>query len=73
MHNRIYRAADCYYEMLANTWQEINHHLNVCCSTNSAHIEIYCTHKKLCKVQCLKMYLFLQYALWLKLCFILPF
>jgi hypothetical protein len=41
-HDRIIRAAECITnEMLTSTWQEIEHHLDVCRATVGAHIEIY--------------------------------
>jgi len=37
----VIRATVCVTnEMLANTWQETEYHLNVCCVTNGAHTEI---------------------------------
>jgi len=38
----IIRDADCITnEMHASTWQEIEHCLDVCCTTNGAHTDIY--------------------------------
>jgi len=35
------RAAECITsEMIANTWQETEYHLDVCHATSGAHIEI---------------------------------
>jgi hypothetical protein len=42
------------------------YHLDVCCATNGAHIEIYLAYKKLGEVQCLEMDQFFLYTSWLK-------
>jgi len=60
----IVRAAECVTnEMLVSTCTDTEYRLDVCRATSSAHIEMYRTHKKLCEVQCLKMYRFLQHTL----------
>jgi len=41
--------------------------LDVYHAANEAHIEIYCAHKKLCVVQCLRMFRFVRYALCLNI------
>jgi len=65
----IIRAAECITnKMLASTCKETEYSDDVCHSTNGAHIEFYWTWKKLCEVQCLKMYQFLHYTLQLKIC-----
>lgn len=33
-------------EILANTWKEINFHLDLCCVTSGTHIQIYLTVNK---------------------------
>jgi len=53
--------------MLASTWQETEYHIDMCCATYGAHIEIYWAHEKLYEIQCLEMCRFLQYTLWLKI------
>jgi len=45
----------------------------VCRATNGAHIETYRAYKELCEVQSLKIYRFLQYTLWLKICIMFYF
>jgi hypothetical protein len=53
--------------MLVSTWRETEYRLDVCRDTNGAHIEMYWAQKKLCEVQCLKMYRFIKYTIWLKI------
>jgi len=58
LHDRIFRAAECVTKEINSAWvggKKLNIIL-MCHATNSAHIEIW-AHKKLCEVQCLKMYL----------------
>jgi hypothetical protein len=60
--DRIVRAAECITnEILASTWREAEFRLDVCGSTNGAHIEM-----ELCEVQCLKTYQLLQYIVYLR-------
>jgi len=41
LHSRISRATYCATnEMVANTWKETECHLDVCCATKGAHMEI---------------------------------
>jgi hypothetical protein len=41
LHDRIIRGPECVTsEVVANTWQETEYHLDVCCATNGAHIHI---------------------------------
>jgi hypothetical protein len=55
------RAAECVTnEMLVSTGRETECGLDVYRATNGAH-------KQLCEVQCLNMYRFLQYTIWLKI------
>jgi hypothetical protein len=62
LSDRIIRAAT--NQMLANTWQETEYCLDMCCATNSPHVDIYLAHKKLYEVWCLKKYQFfpIQFA-----------
>jgi len=58
LRDRIVRAAKCVTnEMLVSTCPDTEYRLYVCCATSGAHIEIYWADKKLCEVQCLKMYI----------------
>jgi hypothetical protein len=62
------RAADgITNETLANSRLETQRRLDVCCTTNGIDTEIYRPLKEPFVVQCLKMYLFLQDTLWLKI------
>jgi hypothetical protein len=54
-------------EMLAGTWRETEYRLDVSRVTNGDYTETCWAHKKLCEVQGLKMYRFLQYTLWSKI------
>jgi hypothetical protein len=57
LHEKIIRPAQSVtYEILGKK----QYHLDVCYATNVARVEIYQAHEKLCVVQCLKMYQFLQ-------------
>jgi len=57
LHDRIVRAAECVTnKMLSSTFQETEYHLDVGHVINTANIENYRALKKLCEVQCLKMY-----------------
>jgi len=52
------KAAECVTnEILVSNWRETEYRLNMCHASNGAHTG----------VQCLKMYRFLQYTLWLKI------
>jgi len=65
-------AAECITsDMLANTWQETDRHLDVCCATNGAHIETCWACKKICGAHCLKVHTFLQYTIWLMILYVL--
>jgi len=60
MLDGIIRTSECVTnETLTNTWPEIEYRFDRCCATNCAHIAICRARKKLCEVQCLKMYQFL--------------
>jgi hypothetical protein len=56
LHERIIRTAECITNGMLNTWQEAEYHLDVWHATNGAHIGTYRAHKKLCEIQCLKIY-----------------
>jgi hypothetical protein len=66
LRDRTVRAAErISNEMFPSTWWETEYRLDVCRASNGAHTEIYRAHEKLCEIQCLKMYRFIQYTLWL--------
>lgn len=48
--------------ILANTWRETAHRLEVCRDTNEAHTEIYCVYNKFDDVKCLNIYEFLIFT-----------
>jgi hypothetical protein len=68
IRDRLLRAAEWVTnEMLTNAWRETEYSPEAFRVTDVVHIEICWAHKKLCKVQCLKMYRFVQCASCLKI------
>jgi hypothetical protein len=68
LRDTILRAAESVTnEILSSTWRETECRLDVCLATNGGHIEICGAYDKLREAQCLKMYRFLKYTLWLKM------
>jgi len=67
LRDTILRAAESVTnEILSSTWRETECRLDVCLATNGGHIEICGAYDKLREAQCLKMYRFLKYTLWLE-------